>query len=59
MESERNLAVPSRQVPGLYCKLVEPARNFVDLIQSHDNEYGDPDQVVSETIPALRRIQEF
>jgi len=27
---------------------------YVDLIQSHDNEYGDLDQVVNETIPALR-----
>jgi L-galactose dehydrogenase len=31
---------------------------YVDLIQSHDNEYGDLNQVVNETIPALRRIQE-
>ena len=31
---------------------------YVDIIQSHDNEYGDLDQVVNETLPALRRIQE-
>jgi len=32
--------------------------DYVDIIQSHDNEYGDLDQVVNETIPALRKIQE-
>lgn len=32
--------------------------DYVDIIQSHDNEYGDLDQVVNETIPALRRLQE-
>jgi L-galactose dehydrogenase len=31
--------------------------DYIDIIQSHDNEYGDLNQVVSETIPALRRIQ--
>jgi aryl-alcohol dehydrogenase-like predicted oxidoreductase len=31
--------------------------DYVDVIQSHDNEYGDLDQVVNETIPVLRRIQ--
>jgi L-galactose dehydrogenase len=30
---------------------------YVDIIQSHDNEYGDLTQVVNETIPALRQIQ--
>ena len=29
----------------------------VDIIQSHDNEYGDLDQVANETIPALRKLQ--
>lgn len=32
--------------------------DYVDIIQSHDNEYGDLDQVVSDTIPALRQIRE-
>jgi len=31
--------------------------DYVDIIQSHDNEYGDLNQVVNETIPALRQIQ--
>jgi aryl-alcohol dehydrogenase-like predicted oxidoreductase len=30
---------------------------YVDIIQSHDNEYGDLDQVANETIPALRKLQ--
>jgi L-galactose dehydrogenase len=31
--------------------------DYVDLIQSHDNEYGDLNQVIEETVPALRRLQ--
>jgi L-galactose dehydrogenase len=31
---------------------------YVDIIQSHDNEYGDLNQVVDETIPALRKLQQ-
>jgi aryl-alcohol dehydrogenase-like predicted oxidoreductase len=30
---------------------------YLDIIQSHDNEYGDLNQVIEETIPALRRVQ--
>jgi len=30
----------------------------IDIIQSHDNEYGDLDQLVNETIPALRKLQQ-
>ena len=32
--------------------------DYVDLIQSHDNEYGDLHQVIEETLPALRGLQE-
>jgi L-galactose dehydrogenase len=32
--------------------------DYVDIIQSHDNEYGDLDEVVNETIPALRKLQQ-
>jgi aryl-alcohol dehydrogenase-like predicted oxidoreductase len=32
--------------------------DYVDILQSHDNEYGNLDQVVSETIPALRKLQQ-
>ncbi len=31
---------------------------YVDIIQCHDIEFGDLNQVVNETIPALRRLQE-
>ena len=31
--------------------------DYVDLIQCHDIEYGDLDQVVEQTIPALGKIQ--
>jgi L-galactose dehydrogenase len=30
---------------------------YVDLIQCHDIEFGDLDQVVHETVPALRKLQ--
>ncbi len=31
--------------------------HYVDLIQCHDVEFGSLDQVVSETLPALRKLQ--
>ena len=31
--------------------------DYCDIIQAHDNEYGDLNQVIEETIPALRRVQ--
>jgi len=31
--------------------------DYVDLIQCHDIEYGSLDQVVEETLPALRQVQ--
>jgi L-galactose dehydrogenase len=31
--------------------------DHVDLIQAHDIEFGDLDQIVNETIPALRDVQ--
>jgi L-galactose dehydrogenase len=32
--------------------------DYVDILQAHDVEFGDLDQIVNETIPAMRRIQE-
>lgn len=32
--------------------------DYVDIIQAHDIEYSDLRQVIEETIPALRRVQE-
>lgn len=31
--------------------------DYVDLLQAHDIEFGDIDQIVDETIPALREVQ--
>ncbi len=31
--------------------------NYVDIIQVHDMEYGDLDQIANETVPALRKVQ--
>jgi L-galactose dehydrogenase len=32
--------------------------NYVDLLQVHDLEFGDAQQIIEETIPALRRLQQ-
>jgi len=32
--------------------------NSVDLLQAHDVEFADPNQIVEETIPTLRRLQQ-
>lgn len=32
--------------------------DYVDLIQCHDIEFGSLDQIVSDTLPALRRLQD-
>lgn len=32
--------------------------DYVDLLQAHDVEFGDVQQIIDETIPAMRRLQE-
>jgi L-galactose dehydrogenase len=32
--------------------------DHVDLLQAHDVEFGDVDQIVNETIPAMRKLQQ-
>jgi L-galactose dehydrogenase len=32
--------------------------DYVDLLQVHDTEFGSVDQIVDETIPAMRRLQQ-
>jgi L-galactose dehydrogenase len=32
--------------------------DYIDLFQAHDVEFGDVDQIIHETIPAMRKIQE-
>lgn len=31
--------------------------DYIDFIQVHDFEFGNPDQVIEETLPALRKVQ--
>jgi L-galactose dehydrogenase len=32
--------------------------DYIDLLQAHDVEFGDVKQVIHETVPAMRRLQE-
>jgi L-galactose dehydrogenase len=32
--------------------------DYLDLLQAHDTEFGDVRQIVEETVPAMRRLQE-
>lgn len=32
--------------------------DYIDLFQVHDVEFGDPKQIIEETLPAMRRVQE-
>lgn len=32
--------------------------DYVDLFQVHDIEFGDPRQIIDETIPAMRKVQQ-
>jgi L-galactose dehydrogenase len=32
--------------------------DYVDLFQAHDIEFGDTEQIINETLPAMRKIQE-
>ncbi len=32
--------------------------DYVDLLQAHDIEFGDREQIINETIPAMRRLQQ-
>ena len=43
---------------GLEASLRRLQTDHVDLLQVHDVEFGSLEQIVNETIPALRRLQE-
>ncbi len=43
---------------GLDASLQRLRTDYVDLLQVHDVEFGDVHQIVAETLPALRRLQE-
>jgi L-galactose dehydrogenase len=46
-----------RVTAGIDESLSRMAMDYVDIIQAHDIEFGDLDQVIHETIPALRKLQ--
>ena len=43
---------------GLEASLTRLRTDYVDLLQVHDVEFGDVHQIINETLPALRRLQE-
>ena len=45
-------------VAGVDASLSRLKTDFVDLLQVHDVEFGDLQQIITETLPALRRLQE-
>ena len=47
-----------RITAGLEDSLRRLKTDHVDLLQAHDVEFGDVQQVIDETIPAMRRLQE-
>lgn len=48
----------SRVVTSVNDSLTRLNVEYIDLIQCHDIEFGSLDQIVNETIPAMRRLQE-
>ena len=48
----------ARITAGLENSLKRLRTDYVDLLQAHDVEFGDVQQVVEETVPAMRKLQE-
>ena len=48
----------ARTQQSLHASLKRLGVDYVDLIQCHDIEFADPDQIVSETLPALWRLKD-
>ena len=48
----------ARITAGLEDSLKRLRTDRVDLLQAHDVEFGDVEQIVQETVPAMRRLQE-
>jgi L-galactose dehydrogenase len=48
---------PQRVTASVEESLARLGVEHVDLIQAHDIEFGDLDQIIGQTIPALRKLQ--
>ena len=48
----------ARTERSLHASLQRLGVDYVDLIQCHDIEFAESDQIVTETLPALRRLKE-
>jgi L-galactose dehydrogenase len=46
-------------VAGVDASLARLKTDYVDLLQVHDVEFGDVEQIVTETLPALRALQQI
>ncbi|MBB5327959.1 aldo/keto reductase [Tunturiibacter gelidoferens] len=46
-------------VAGVDASLARLKTDYVDLLQVHDVEFGDVEQIVTETLPALRGLQQL
>jgi L-galactose dehydrogenase len=45
-------------IAGLHSSLARLKTDYVDLLQVHDVEFGNVEQIVTETLPALRALQQ-
>jgi L-galactose dehydrogenase len=48
----------ARITAGVEDSLKRLRTDYIDLLQAHDVEFGDVRQVVEETVPAMRKLQE-